>query len=89
MTQEELEARYVAELARITATSVSLVAKIVEVQIAMIMRDLSLSGEAQTLVGRIKLIKGNIVLIDPNSYLQRMLEKDKLIDRLMRELGER
>jgi hypothetical protein len=88
MTPEDLEARYVAELARVTATPVTLISKIVEVQLAMMMKDLGLSGEAQTLIGRIKLIKGRIILIDPNTYLQRMIDKNQLVDKLVKELGE-
>jgi hypothetical protein len=88
MTPEEIDNRYIAELARVTGTSVPLVNKIVEVQLAMVMRDLGLSGEAQTLIGKVKLIKGTLILVDPSSHLQRMLDKSRLVDRLMKELGE-
>jgi hypothetical protein len=43
------ENQYVAELARISSTSVSITMKIVDVQLAMILRDLGVKGEARDL----------------------------------------
>ena len=79
---------YAAELARISSTSVSITLRIIEVQIAMLLRDLGVKGEAETLIGRIKMNEnGSLEIVTPNTQLKRMMDKKQLLDKLLREIS--
>jgi hypothetical protein len=79
------ENRYVAELARISSTSISITMRIVDIQLAMILRDLGIKGESQTLIGKIKLIgRGSLVIENPNTQIMKMLNKEHLVEKILR-----
>jgi hypothetical protein len=84
----EEENQYVAELARISSTSFSITMRIVDIQLAMLLRDLGIKGESQTLIGKVKMNgDGNLVIDTPNSQIKKMLNKRHLVNKLLREAG--
>ena len=86
--EEEEENRYIAELARISSTSFSITMRIIDVQIAMLLRDLGVKGESQTLIGRIKMDgDGRLEIVSPNTQIKRLLDKRHLLDKLLREIS--
>lgn len=77
-----------AELARISSTSFSITMRIVDIQLAMLLRDLGIKGESQTLIGKVKMNgDGNLVIDTPNSQIKKMLNKRHLVNKLLREAG--
>jgi hypothetical protein len=82
------EGQYVAELARLSSTSVSITMRIVEIQLAMMLRDLGVHGEAQTLLGKVRMNRdGNLILENPNSQINKMKDKRYIVNKLLREIG--
>jgi hypothetical protein len=80
------ESHYVAELARLSVSSVSITMRIVEVQLAMMLRDIGIKGDSQTPFGKFKLNNdGSLTLESPNTQLQKMLNHKQIVDRVMRE----
>jgi hypothetical protein len=81
------ESNYIVELARVSGTSVPIVSKIVELQMAMLLRDLGVYGQAQTLIGRVKITKeGHFVTVNPNSQIKNMLTNKHMTRKLVREM---
>jgi hypothetical protein len=80
------ENHYIAELARLSTTSVSITTRIVEIQLAMVLRDLGVKGESQTPIGKFKLKSdGTLVIEHPNVQITRMLESKFLVEKILRE----
>jgi len=80
------ENHYIAELARLSSTSVSITMKIIEIQLAMVLRDLGVKGESQTPIGKLKLGKdGALSIENPNVQIKRMLDNKFLVEKIMRE----
>ena len=87
MNTLDQEKSYVAELARLSSTSVSITIKIVEIQLAMVLRDLGVKGESQTPIGKLKLRKdGSLSIESPNAQIKRMLDQKFLVEKITREL---
>jgi hypothetical protein len=80
------ENQYIAELARCSSTSVSITMRIVDIQLAMLLRDLGIKGESQTLIGKVRMNgDGNLIIESPNTQIKKMLDKRYLVDKLLRE----
>jgi hypothetical protein len=80
------EIRYIAEIAYISSVDVATITKVIETQLNMILRDLGVNGEAQTLIGKVKLdMNNNLVLEIPNSQIKRLTNRDFLTEKMMRE----
>jgi hypothetical protein len=59
MTDEE-ETAHIAEIARISLIRVEITERIVNTQIAMLLRDLGIKGEATTIIGKVELVGGHL-----------------------------
>lgn len=89
MTYEELERQYIADLARISGTSVTITQRLIDVQLIMLLKDLGIIGESQTIFGKVSLDKDkNLVITNPNPLLVKIVNKGSLIDKLIKELGD-
>lgn len=86
MNTLEQENSYLAELARLSSTSFSITAKVVEIQLAMLLRDLGVKGESQTFIGKLKLNKdGSLSIEKPNMQIQKMLDNRFIVEKISRE----
>jgi hypothetical protein len=86
MTEEE-ETAHIAEIARISLIRIEITERIVMTQIAMLLRDLGIKGEATTIIGKVELVGGTLVLVHPNEQMQKMTDKRCLVSRLVNELS--
>ena len=85
MNQEE-ENKYITEIAKLSDVPANTVFRVIEMQIAMALRDLGVNGKAKTTFGEIKLDKNKLVLLSPNHQVNKMLDSDSIVERLTREL---
>jgi hypothetical protein len=52
----------------------------------MVLRDLGIKGESQTLIGKIKMNgEGHLIIESPNTQIKKMLDRKHLVDKLLRE----
>jgi hypothetical protein len=87
MTPEE-EGKYIGEVSTLSKVPVSITHSIVSTQIAMVLRDLGIKKEANTVLGKIKIEDGNLVLVNPNQQLLKYLNSDFIRQKIFSEIPE-
>ena len=80
MAQSENEIQYVAEVAKLSSVSPSIVASVIATQVTMLLRDIGINDKAYTFLGTVELRNDKLVLISPaiSHYLDPRFLKEKL-----------
>jgi hypothetical protein len=88
MTDQNEEDKYITELSTLSQTSYNITNNLVATQIAMALRDLGIKGEAMTLIGKVKIIDGKLVLVSLNSRVKKFLNPKYIVNKLIEEISD-
>jgi len=86
LTKSE-EDKYIAEVARLSQSSLNIASTLIATQISMILRDLALKKESNTFIGKIKFVDGELILTDTSS-IKQYLNLEFITSKLMEEIIE-